>query len=49
MKQKFSKVLLLLMTVALSVAPAGMQTKSKDEDLKTSVQAALRANPETWA
>jgi len=48
MKQQFSKVLLLLMAVALvgSSVP-GCKSKVKDEDLQTSVQAALRANPET--
>lgn len=50
MKQKFSKVLLLFMTVALiSSSMPGCKSKVKDEDLKTSVQAALRANPETAA
>jgi len=48
MKQKFSKVLLLLMTVALiSSSLPQCKSKVKDEDLKASVQTALRANPET--
>jgi len=48
MKQQFSKVLLLLIAVALVGASLpGCKSKVKDEDLKTSVQAALRANPET--
>lgn len=48
MKKQFSKVFLLLIAVALvgSNVP-GCKSKVKDEDLKTSVQAALRANPET--
>ena len=48
MKQKISKVLLLFITVALiSATMPACKSKVKDEDLKTSVQAALRANPET--
>jgi len=48
MKQQFSKLLLLLIAITLvgSSVP-GCRSKVKDEDLKTSVQAALTANPET--
>jgi len=48
MKQQFSKLLLLLIAITLvgSSVP-GCKSTVKDEDLKTSVQAALTANPET--
>lgn len=48
MKQKFNRVLLLLATVALiSSTSPGCKSKPKDADVKSSVETALRANPET--
>ena len=48
MKKQFSKVFLLLIAVApVGSSVPGCKSKVKDEDLKTSVQAELRANPET--
>lgn len=48
MKQQFSRLLLLVATVALisSISP-GCKSKPKDADVKSSVETALRANPET--
>src|SRR5687767_882153 len=48
MKRKFSRLLLLFATVALiSSTSPGCKSKVKDADVKTAVEAALRANPET--
>ena len=48
MKQKLSRLLLLLATVALiSSTSPGCKSKPKDADVKSSVETALRANPET--
>ena len=48
MKQQFSRLLLLVATVALisSISP-GCKSKPKDVDVKSSVETALRPNPET--
>ena len=48
MKQKLSMLLLLFGAVVLiSSTTPGCKSKEKDTDVKTSVEAALRANPET--
>lgn len=48
MKKGFSKLLLLIASVALlSSTTTGCKSKEKDEDVQTSVETALRANPET--
>ena len=48
MKQKISRLLLLFATAALiSSTSPGCKSKVKDEDVKSSVETALRANPET--
>lgn len=48
MKQKISRLLLLFTTVALiSSTSPGCKSKPKDADVKSSVETALRANPET--
>lgn len=48
MKQKISRLLLLFATVALiSSTSPGCKSKPKDADVKSSVETALRANPET--
>lgn len=48
MKQKLSRLLLLFATVALiSSTFPGCKSKPKDADVKSSVETALRANPET--
>lgn len=48
MKQQFSRLLLLFATVALiSSTSPGCKSKPKDADVKSSVETALRANPET--
>jgi len=48
MKQKLSRLLLLFGAVALiSSTTPGCKSKVKDADVKTSVETALRANPET--
>jgi hyperosmotically inducible protein len=48
MKQKISRLLLLFAIVALiSSITTGCKSKVKDADVKTAVEAALRANPET--
>jgi osmotically-inducible protein OsmY len=48
MKQKLSRLLLLLASVALiSSTSPGCKSKPKDADIKTSVETALKANPET--
>jgi len=48
MKQKLSRLLLLFATVALiSSTIPGCKSKVKDADVKTAVEAALQANPET--
>lgn len=48
MKQKLSKLLLLVGAVALiSITTPGCKSKEKDADVQTSVESALRANPET--
>ena len=48
MKQKLSRLLLLFGTVALiSSTIPGCKSKVKDADVKTAVETALQANPET--
>ncbi|MGZ5221102.1 MAG: BON domain-containing protein [Chitinophagaceae bacterium] len=48
MKQKLSRLLLLFGAVALiSSTTPGCKSKVKDADVKTAVETALRANPET--
>lgn len=48
MKQKLSRLLLLFGAVALiSSTTPGCKSKLKDADVKTAVETALRANPET--
>ena len=48
MKQKISKLLLLLGAVAIiSSTITSCKSKVKDEDVKTNIETALRANPET--
>ena len=48
MKQKFKNLLLLALAgVLISSTMPSCKSKVKDEDVKTSVQTALQANPET--
>lgn len=48
MKVKFSRLLLLLGAVAIiSSTITSCKSKVKDEDVKTNIETALRANPET--
>ena len=47
MKQKLSMVLLIGAVVLISSTTPGCKSKEKDADVKTSVESALRANPET--